>query len=173
MDWEIVTAISEIIGAAGIIATLIYLSIQVRDNTKASQAASRLIITQDYRKTLCHHLDLNNASAYREGHWDYPNMTYEDNILFSTMLTDDALLFQGVLAQFESGQLEKKTYDSYLTWFACLTSTPGGTAWWIDTGKVVFLPHMISVVEERFAIGGLYDIRQLAQFQRRSADSTS
>ncbi|MEO1889155.1 MAG: hypothetical protein ABGX33_04485 [Cycloclasticus sp.] len=170
MNWEIITAVSEIIGAAGIIATLIYLSIQVRDNTKTERAASRLIITQDYRKTISHHLDINNASAYREGHWDYPNMPYEDNILFSTMLTDDALLFQGVLAQFESGQLEKETYETYLTWFACLTSTPGGTAWWRDTGKIVFLAHMVSVVEKRFVESGLYDIRQLAQFQRKPND---
>lgn len=42
MNLEVVTATSEIIGAIGIIATLIYLAIQIRENTKASQAASRL-----------------------------------------------------------------------------------------------------------------------------------
>ena len=167
MNWEIITATSEIIGAIGINATLVYLSIQIRENTKASQAASRLVITQDCRKIVNHQLDINNATAYRNGLWDYPNMPYEENILFSTLLTDDALFFQGVLAQFDSGQLENETYDAYLTWFACIASTPGGAAWWEDTGKLVFLPHMVAIVEQRFAKGGLYDIRQLSQFQRK------
>jgi len=171
MDWEIVTAISEIIGALGIIATLIYLSIQIRDNTNASQAASRLGITQDCRKTLNLHLDINVASAYREGLWDYPNMPYEEKVLFSTMITDEALFFQGVFSQFEAGQLEKETYEAYLIWFSSIVSTSGGAAWWEDTGKLVFLPRMVSIVNKRLATGGLYDIRQLAQFQRKQHHS--
>jgi len=170
MNWDVLTAISEIIGAAGIIATLIYLSVQIRDNTKTSQAASRLVITQDCRKIVAHHLDINVANAYREGLEKYPKMSHEDNILFSTLVTDESLFFQGVLAQFESGQLEKETYESYLTWYACIVSTPGGAVWWDDTGKIVFLPHMVSVVGKRISMGELYDLRQLAQFKRKPSE---
>ena len=37
MNWEAVGAIGEIVGAAGVIITLLYLSIQLRQNTRASQ----------------------------------------------------------------------------------------------------------------------------------------
>ena len=37
MNWEAVSAIGEIAGAAGVIVTLGYLSIQIRQNTKASR----------------------------------------------------------------------------------------------------------------------------------------
>ena len=35
MNWEALGAIGEIVGAAGVIATLVYLSVQLRQNTKA------------------------------------------------------------------------------------------------------------------------------------------
>ena len=40
MNWEAIAAIGEIAGALGVIATLAYLSIQLRQNTKALHASS-------------------------------------------------------------------------------------------------------------------------------------
>jgi len=40
MNWEAVGAIGEIVGAFGVIVTLGYLAIQIRQNTKASRAAT-------------------------------------------------------------------------------------------------------------------------------------
>jgi hypothetical protein len=40
LDWEAVGAIGEIVGAVGVLATLIYLAAQIRDNTRSLQAAS-------------------------------------------------------------------------------------------------------------------------------------
>jgi hypothetical protein len=38
MNWEAAATIAEIVGAAGVIASLIYLAIQIRQNTKVSRA---------------------------------------------------------------------------------------------------------------------------------------
>jgi hypothetical protein len=38
MNWEAIATIAEIIGAAGVIASLIYLAIQIRQSTKVSRA---------------------------------------------------------------------------------------------------------------------------------------
>ncbi|MFT6433132.1 MAG: hypothetical protein ACJAVI_001174, partial [Candidatus Azotimanducaceae bacterium] len=43
MNWETIGAISETIGAAGMIATLLYLSLQVRAGTRASAVESKLV----------------------------------------------------------------------------------------------------------------------------------
>ena len=40
MNWEAAGAIGEIVGAIGVLATLIYLAAQIRDNTRSLQAAS-------------------------------------------------------------------------------------------------------------------------------------
>jgi len=40
MNWDAIAAIGEITGAAGVVVTLIYLAVQLRQNTKASQTAA-------------------------------------------------------------------------------------------------------------------------------------
>jgi len=41
MNWEAISAIAEILGAAGVIATLAYVAVQIRQNTKMARAATR------------------------------------------------------------------------------------------------------------------------------------
>ena len=41
MNWEAISAIGEILGAAGVIITLAYLAAQIRQNTKVSRGATR------------------------------------------------------------------------------------------------------------------------------------
>ena len=41
MNWEAIGAIGEILGAGGVIATLAYLAVQIRQNTKMARAATR------------------------------------------------------------------------------------------------------------------------------------
>jgi hypothetical protein len=40
MNWEAIGAVGEIVGAAGVIVTLVYLSLPIRQNTRASKAAT-------------------------------------------------------------------------------------------------------------------------------------
>jgi hypothetical protein len=41
MDWSAIGAIAEIIGAAGVVVSLMYLAYQVRQNTRATKAGTR------------------------------------------------------------------------------------------------------------------------------------
>jgi len=40
MNWEAIGAIGEVVGAAGVIASLMYLAVQIRQNTKSVRRAS-------------------------------------------------------------------------------------------------------------------------------------
>jgi hypothetical protein len=163
-------AIGELGGGVAVIATLVYLAIQIRSNTVTTQTASRQEVAREYRQIVNLHLDIETAIAFREGLWDYPNMAYEKTVLFATVVNNEALFFQGVFAQHESGQLEQETYESYLRWFSSIISTPGGSAWWEDTARPIFVVRMVVAVDKRIAIGDLPNIREIAQF-RRNPDS--
>lgn len=41
MNWEAISAIGEIVGATAVVVTLIYLAVQVRQGTKATQGGKR------------------------------------------------------------------------------------------------------------------------------------
>jgi hypothetical protein len=40
MNWEAIGAIGEVLGAIGVICTLLYLTVQIRQNTRALQGAT-------------------------------------------------------------------------------------------------------------------------------------
>lgn len=37
MNWEAIATIAELVGAIGVIASLVYLAVQIRDNTRSSR----------------------------------------------------------------------------------------------------------------------------------------
>jgi hypothetical protein len=166
MNWDAISAVSEIIGAGGVICTLVYLSIQIRSSTAATETENRAAIANGYREMLTLNLDEDLARAFRNGLWDYPDMPFDSRVKFGNLCGCEALLFQGAFAQYESGQLEQETYDGYLTWFAGIVTTTGGANWWAEMGKTAFNPRMVKEVERRIEIGGLYDIRNTHHFGR-------
>lgn len=155
----------ELIAAVATLATLIYLARQVKANTTATQASSRLEVTRDYRAAAAALYDTDVSFAWSAGLRHYPNMSFAQNSHFGNYFTDQALLFQGVFALYETGQLEEETYTDYLNWFCALAVTPGGSHWWESVGRPVFVKKMVAVVDKCIAHGGIMDITQLAIFQ--------
>lgn len=54
MNWEAIGAIAESVGAFGVIATLIYLAIQIRSNTQENRLAATADISHEYNTFLQH-----------------------------------------------------------------------------------------------------------------------
>ena len=68
-----------------------------------------------------------------------------------------AVFFQGVFALYEEGQLDRQTYEDYLTWFACHVATPGGNAFWKDMSPFL-VKGAAAAVDERLAHGDVPDL---------------
>lgn len=47
MNWEAISAIGEIVGATAVVVSLLYLAVQVRQNTKVARAATRTALARD------------------------------------------------------------------------------------------------------------------------------
>ena len=137
------------------------MALQIRQNTSALQTASRQAIAEGYRNSNRLRLDPRASLAWAKGLSSFSELSFEDRSLFGTVTNDEALFFQGAFALYESGQLEDSTYRAYLDWFASIVATPGGALWWEEIGRPIFVPSMISTVDERLARGGLGDIRNL------------
>ena len=154
--------LGDFIGGLAVIVTLIYVAAQVRQNTAAVRAASRLEIASGYRASNRLLMDPETARAYTQGLREYPNMPFKERTLFGNVLADHGVFFQGVFALHEAGQLDDETYDAYLEWFTCNVATPGGTAWWEEIGRPIFVKSPVKAVDARLARGGLLDITELA-----------
>jgi len=152
----------EFFEAIAVVLTLGYLVFQIKQNTFAIHATSRLEIASGYRENNRLLGDAKVARAYSVGMSDYPNVPFEDRSLFSMYMNDFGVFIQGAIALHESDQLEAATYNPYLDSFCSTLSTPGGSAWWSEV-KPFYLKRMVEAVEHRLAHRDLPtpDLREL------------
>jgi hypothetical protein len=130
MNWDALGALSEMIGAAGVIITLGYLAIQVRRSNKLATAeTNRFSYTAANSTILAIAQDTELAKIFYEGLADRESLSAQDRVRFdmlmgsligaiSTSMTDEDILGgDGFLA----GQ------DENLREFLM---APGGASWW-------------------------------------------
>ena len=84
----------EFVGAMGVVATLVYLALQIRSNTLATRSASRLDVARDYRQINNAYFDLPTANAFHEGLHNYPDVNRDQQNLFSTAIVNECLFFR-------------------------------------------------------------------------------
>lgn len=165
MILEALGNLGDFIGGIAVVVTLVYLALQIRQNTAALQTASRQAISAGYRESNRLRLDPEMGLAWVKGLRSFPDLPFADCHRFSTVLIDEALFFQGAYAMYASGQLDAITYESYLDWFASVVATPGGKVWWETTGRPVFTSDMVATVDERLAKGGLHNLDEFPGLQ--------
>jgi hypothetical protein len=163
MNWEALGAIGEMVGAVAVVVTLGYLAVQIRQNTRSVRAASRLEIASGWRAHNRQMLDPAVNRAFQVGLRAYPDMPYEERSIFGNLMSDHTVLFQGVFALYEEGELDRQTYEDYLTWFACQVATPGGNALWKEMSSFL-AKGAPAAVNERLGRGDVPDILQLRLF---------
>ena len=133
-----------------VIATLAYLAVQVRQNTRALQTASRQEIVAGFRAYNRLFFEPGVDDAFNRGIRSYPDLPTDAKAKFSNLINDQALFFQGAFALYEAGTLEDETYSAYLNFFAAILSTPGGAAWWAAASPL-YTPRMVSAVNAKVA----------------------
>jgi hypothetical protein len=157
--------IGDFVGGIAVIATLIYLAVQVKQNTVALKAASWQEAISGAKETSRFRSDPIMSRSFALGLYGYPELPPDDLARFGGILTDETLVYQGVFALHQAGQLDDSVHDTYLGWYAAIIQTPGGQAWWEAVGRPIFVPEMVSAVDERLSAGSLPNILELPGFE--------
>jgi hypothetical protein len=87
VNWDAIGAIAELAGAAGVIASLVYLAIQIRQNTRSAREAtwqSTLRDLQQFRALIAQ--DPEVARVYREGLRDLKSLNDDDRWRFGALM---------------------------------------------------------------------------------------
>ena len=123
MDWQAIGAIGEIAGAAAVLVTLIYLSIQIRQNTKALVHASERGATEDaFRWVFAVVQDPELARLYRSGLLAH-DLTPEEMMRFRLLMQ---MLFNTWDYAYAHGQFGAVAHSDV----ASVIATPGGKKYW-------------------------------------------
>lgn len=131
MNWEAVGAAGEIIGALAVFITLVYLAIQIRQNTKAVQAAA-IDSANTHVSNIRMHIfsDPDVTSLYRRGNEDPEGLSEEEAIRYRLLIHNILLALSNIITQANVTGLSESTSKTQLPVLVRVVSTPGGRWFW-------------------------------------------
>ena len=149
-DWG---ALGEMIGGIAIIISLIYVGLQIRQNTKATQMTS----AHSYLDTQGAYVGLINQSAtladiLSRGVGDLNNLQAGEVIQFSAFHDQSFSSFQTFYIEWKDGMLDDRLWGFYRHAMADLLSHPGIQTWWANR-KHWYDHEFQSYVEETMSAG--------------------
>jgi len=152
MNWEAIGAIGEIFGALAVVATLMYLASQIRQDARATTGETMGSWLADYNNMLLEiSRDPEVAKIFRQGLTDFEQLNDNDQMRFHTWMVAHLLNAQTVFLQLEDGIMPQRIADQILPFNAAMLNSKGGLYWW-GTARSIWRPefvdHMDKLIEE-------------------------
>lgn len=111
MDWNAVSTIIDLVGVVGVIETLGYLAVQIRDNTRATLAASRQGLIDSEIGLLSDYIDHAIDPHFIS---DDVVLSPEDERRFTWIVIKALRIREFVWHQYTSGSLDEASWQSYM-----------------------------------------------------------
>ena len=129
MNWDAIGAVGEVLGAVGVIVTLVYLALQIRQNTQALRAASvdsMTNIANGIRTNLFS--DPNVTAIYMRGLADIESLNDLERERFRLLMTNALWALWNSFAQAQLG--DTQSWDAQKPLLQRFLSQPGGQWYW-------------------------------------------
>ncbi len=158
MNWEAIGAVGEIVGAIAVIATLIYLAIQVKDSVRASRSAAVTDATTAMQ-AFYHELGSNPqvSGLFLTGMTDPNSLSDEAQFQFLMLVHSGFLGFQRSFFLTQEGTLDVELRDSIGTAVRATNQLPGMHMYWRQR-KSYFQPEFVRWIEDLLAREALTDM---------------
>jgi hypothetical protein len=124
--------ISQIVAVVGIFASLIFVGLQIRQNTRAIKATSHHAITDSFNAINNSILsDPKVARLWRLGMAGAEGLDEDEGVSFSFMALSYMRIFETLYYQYTNGTLDKNLFDEELNTLKwTVKENPGFRAWW-------------------------------------------
>ena len=151
MDWEALGSIGEVVGAAGVIATLAYLAYQVRENTRALSAQSRHALSEfvlQISMFRAEHADryakLKSGQPLSDGDREFDYWSHMQLMLHA----------ETYFHHRELGLMPESHWTGYARYLQVYLGTPGFLEFWAEVGPG-FSENFRRWIDERLSAAGL------------------
>lgn len=148
MNWNALGAIAELMGAITVIATLIYLAIQIRQNTQSNQnIAIQTISTHNASWLSLIAQDESTAKLYRKGLLGLDQLTDDEMVRFTTLFILFCRIYETQYELYNSGAIPEALWQGSLRTIQNIFKFPGVLKWW-GTQKELFSDTFQCLVNE-------------------------
>ena len=132
MDWTVqdLGAIGEFIGAIAVVVTLIYLALQVRQNTEQARLSSIQAVNASNDSAFEPIYIPENTRIWTTGLANRGALDDGERLVFDMLMTRLIASFDTTTYQFDHGAYDPELYQGMPGFFASFVSTPGGLEWY-------------------------------------------
>lgn len=131
MNWDAVAAVAELLGALAVIASLAYLALQIRQNTRSMRSATYDSLVGrfvDWIQPIAG--DPNLAASFEAVVEDWDGATPEQRSRMVYMMFGAFKLFENFYYQARQGTLDEAQWAGWRNLIFLYFSRPGVQAWW-------------------------------------------
>ena len=130
MNWDAIAAIAEALGAVGVIATVIYLAFQIRQNTKSIQGSTgQSLMSQEMG---LYALIAEHASVYRRGCANLTDLDSDETVVFEYLVSAEQSQLYSAYVQFNRNHISESLWRSYIADWTDKLQKPGFQVLWED-----------------------------------------
>jgi hypothetical protein len=148
MNWDAIGAIAELLGAIGVIASLVYLATQIRQSREQMRAATYQQIHEHQGQTFTT-LPNPDMDVVRRGLEDFHQLSAEDTWRFGLWALHNVMNLESAHYQYRMGMLDQSRWRVYLSNLRMFFRTPGFVAWWNTAPQRPDIsPEFLTLVEE-------------------------
>lgn len=150
MALDQLASIGEIVGAIGVVISLIYLAIQIRSNTEAERTSTYQAIVSDFGA-------LNNTMAstpelsylFVQAMENYHQLSSDEKARISQVFFQCFRYFENMFYQHQKGYLDEEVWIGWKRLMLTYYSRPGFQTWWGHRRDVFSQPFAILLETEK------------------------
>jgi len=148
MNREVISAIAELIGAIGVIVSLLYLAAQIRQNTRFTRAATLQAAAaqaSEIHRSLSE--DSETARIFRVGLSDPAQLDVDESVRFLSMLSQLFRGYESMFVQYKAGTVDELSWRAWRAGMAGVLRSPGAAHFWKVRGLAYRSDFQVAVAE--------------------------
>ena len=131
MNWEMLSAIGQVVAAVGVIPSLIYLAVQIREQNKERRRAGINILTAQWSDLVKSAQESREfAALFLQGVRCFHDLDAPDKLRFTAFFTRFTRNCEGMFIYYRDGALEKALWDEVERTMSDYFAYPGVREWW-------------------------------------------
>lgn len=137
MNWDAIGAVGEVIGAAAVFISIIYLANQVKQNSNLVRSSGFQAAAQTANQILEGLSSNPNAlRVFTVAQIQYPNLDEDQKALAHTVFLQIINMYESLYYQYKDGVLDSNIWEGRLIMLTNFLSMPGFSAWWGEWHKI-------------------------------------
>ena len=151
MNWDAIGAIGDFVSGVGVIVTLGYLAVQIRQSTRAQRSSTfQSICSEMAANTAAIVASPELADVFLKGFQDPDSLTPAERIRMAAQLTANARKLESVYVQSELGAITPELRAGFERSLLIPLTMSTGRAWWTSSKSMYYRPF-VDYVDERLS----------------------